>query len=89
MHKHLSYHYLYYFILRSSEFKKQQIKDILVGGYMFRKKTRLYLIHIISMNVCLLAASYLRNFSMLLVGILLVIASISLTWLLYNSVDRR
>lgn len=56
---------------------------------MFRKKTRLYLIHIISMNVCILAASYLRNFSMLLVGILLVIASISLTWLLYNSVDRR
>lgn len=56
---------------------------------MFRKKTRLYLIHIISMNVCLLAASYLRNFSMLLMWILLILAAISLTWLLYNSVDRR
>nr|DAV47568.1 MAG TPA: hypothetical protein [Caudoviricetes sp.] len=56
---------------------------------MFRKKTRLYLIHIISMNVCILAASYLRNFSMLLMWILLIPAAISLTWLLYNSVDRR
>ena len=55
---------------------------------MFRKKTRLYLIHIISMNVCLLAASYLRNFSMLLMWILLILAAISLAWLLYNSVDR-
>ena len=56
---------------------------------MFRKKTRLYLIHIISMNVCLLAASYMRKFSMLLMWILLILAAISLAWLLYNSVDRR
>ena len=56
---------------------------------MFRKKTRLYLIHIISMNVCILAASYMRKFSMLLMWILLILAAISLAWLLYNSVDRR
>lgn len=56
---------------------------------MFRKKTRLYLIHIISMNVCILAASYMRKFSMLLMWMLLILAAISLAWLLYNSVDRR
>lgn len=56
---------------------------------MFRKKTRLYLIHIILLNVCILAASYMRKFSMLLMWILLILAAISLAWLLYNSVDRR
>lgn len=56
---------------------------------MFRSKVRTYLIHIILLNVCILAASYIRNFSMLLMWILLIPAAISLTWLLYNSVDRR
>lgn len=56
---------------------------------MFRRKTKIYLIHIVLLNVYILAASYLRNFSMLLMGILLMLAAISLAWLLYNSVDRR
>ena len=56
---------------------------------MFRRKAKIYLIHIILLNVFLLAASYLRNFSTLLMWILLILAAISLTWLLYNSVDRR
>lgn len=56
---------------------------------MFRSKVRTYLIHIILLNVCILAASYMRKFSMLLMWILLILAAISLAWLLYNSVDRR
>ena len=56
---------------------------------MFRSKVRTYLIHIILLNVYLLAASYIRKFSMLLMWILLILTAISLAWLLYNSVDRR
>ena len=56
---------------------------------MFRKKTQLYLIHIILLNVYLLAASYMRKISMLLMWILLILVAISLAWLLYNSVDRK
>lgn len=56
---------------------------------MFKSKVRTYLIHIILLNVCILAASYIRKFSMLLMWILLILASISLAWLLYNSVDRK
>ena len=56
---------------------------------MFRSKVRTYLIHIILLNVYILAASYMRKFSMLLTRILLILTAISLAWLLYNSVDRR
>ena len=35
MHKHLHYHYFNHLVLRSSKFKKQQIKDILVGGIYY------------------------------------------------------
>ena len=56
---------------------------------MFRSKVRTYLIHIILLNACILTASYVRKFSMLLMWILLIFAAISLAWLLYNSVDRK
>ena len=56
---------------------------------MFRRRMKIYLIHIILLDVYAFAAMYTSKFSMLLTGILLVLAAISLAWLLYNSVDRR